>query len=531
MKALFLSFAALVFAGCSTTYKTELLDKYPRYTWSSKHHQGLDSNYDTGHVWLESDKKPDQEPRFFQTARLPFTPNVVSAYPGRYFYLKRGNSWHHYRFDEAFNDIEHLDKTDYVNMFSWGHGKTVVGGLKSDGSMDLLSTYNGKFITNLKDVDTKNQPVKATSATFVRMKDGTYKVVRAQRKLYGSWKHYPTKYEVLPHTYYFGGDIQSITVGVRDVDGLGHVDIFLDEDFYDLSKNLEHSTRDVNKKYMDEYYKDKEVFNFGEHPEKRFVILRDGEVTPPEHKDLDTAKMKDLMWMSENSGKAQALALMMKNEKGEMRLYSIQSTTNYYGQEQRAPIQGTLFRSLIGMKDATASTYITSTDFTEQPVIVGKAENDMWDWRSGTVDQMYNKVIGFTGISAKAGIADKNAALASVRQTCASSKMTPEQIAKARADYEARDYAMAMAAKDSYAQAVRQDEYKRKMAEYLAQEQARQEFRQAMGSITSSLTKGATSNTPQGPRGFEDKYDSTGAGYNRYDKWVKEQAEKKARQK
>lgn len=531
MKALFLALSAICFVGCSSAYKTELLDRYPRYTWSSKLHQGLDSNYDRGQVWLESKDKPNNEPRFFQGVYLPFNPNVVHAYPGRYFYIKKGERWHHFKFNDSFDDIEHLEKTDYVNMFSWGNDKTVVGGLKSDGSMDLLSTFNGKLIANLKDVDTKNQPAKATSATFVRMKDGTYKVVRAQRKLFGSWMYYPTQYEVLPYTYYFGGDIQSITLGVRDVDGLGHVDIFLDEDFYDLSKNLEHSTRDVNKKYMDDYYKDKAVFNFGEHPEKRFVILRDGEVTPSEHKDLDTAKMKDLMWMSEKSGKAQALALMMKNDKGEPRLYTIQSTTNYYGQESRAPIQGTLFRSLIGMKDATASNYITSTDFKERPVVIGKAENDMWDWSSGTFDKDFNKVIGFSSMSSKAAITDKAAALKFVRETCASSKMTPEQIAKARADYEARDYAMAMAAKDAYAQAVRQDEYKRKMSEYLAQEQARQEFRQAMGSISSSLTKGATSNTPQGPRGFEDKYDSTGAGYNRYDKWVKEQAEKKARQK
>ena len=531
MKALLLGLFAVVFVGCSSAYKTELLDQYPRYTWSSKMHQGFDSNYDRGHVWLESKDKADNEPRFFEGVYLPFTPNVVYAYPGRYLYIKKGQHWHHFKFNDAFDDIEHLEKTDYVNMFSWGNGKTVVGGLKADGSMDLLSTFNGKFITNLKDVDTKNQPAKATSATFVRMKDGTYKVVRAQRKIFGSWKYYPTKYEVLPYAYYFGGDIQSITVGVRDVDGLGHVDIFLDEDFYDLSKNLEHSTRDVNKKYMDEYYKDKEVFNFGEHPEKRFVILRDGEVTPPDYKDLDTAKMKDLMWMSENTGKAQALALIMKNDKGEPRLYSIQSTTNYYGQDQRAPIQGTLFRSLIGMKDATASAYIASTDFTERPAIIGKAENNMWDWNSGIVDQQFNKVIGFFPISPKAAISDKSTALKSVRDTCASSKMNPEQIAKARADYEAREYAMLMAAKDAYAQAVQQDEYKRKMSAYLAQEQARQEFRQAMGSISSSLTKGATSNTPQGPRGFEDKYDSTGAGFRRYDNWVKEQADRKARQK
>ena len=529
MKLLLLGLATVVFAGCSTTYQKELLDKYPQHWWSSKYHQGQDTNYDRGEAWLETDK-PDNQPQFFQTYHLPITPNVVYAYPGRYLYIKRGNSWHHYKIDEDFHDIDHLGSTDYVQMFSWGNGKTVVGGVKADGSMDLLSTFNGKLIANLKDVDTKDQPAKAKHATFVKMKDGTYRAVRAKRKAWNSWAYYPTQYEVLPYTYYFGGDIQYITLGVREVDGLGHTDIFFKEDFYDLSKNLEHSTQVVNKKHMGEYYKNKEIFNFGEHPEKRFVILRDGEITPPEQAALNSPKLKELIWMSEDKGKARALGIIIPNAKGQPRIHSLQ-IADYRGEEVRSPASGTLIRSAEGVKDATASYFITTHDYQELPSIIGKTENDLWGANAGSVDQFMNKVTGFSGFNPKGSVASKQENAALVRASCASAKMTPEQLAKARADYEEQDYNMAISAKEAYAQAVRQDEYKRKMSAYLAQEQARQEYREAMNSITNSLTKGATSNAPQAPRGFEDRYDSTGAGWNRYQKWVEKEAVRKARQK
>ena len=120
-------------------------------------------------------------------------------------------------------------------------------------------------------------------------------------------------------------------------------------------------------------------------------------------------------------------------------------------------------------------------------------------------------------------------ALKNLREKCASNTMNAEQIAKARSDYEQKFYRDAMRAREAYDQAIRQIEFRKKLAAYEAAKQTSAEFQEALGSISGSLTRGATSNTPKGPAGYDDKYDNTGAGWNRYQKKVESDAKRKAR--
>lgn len=514
----------------ASKFKSTFMKKYPMEKWQSARHTGDEYNYDNDYVWVEN-ADPLQRPLLNNKVFLPRTPDVIHAFPGRYFYYKKDKAWELYRFNKKLEDIEKLSAAEYTQMFTWGNNSAVVGGLKKDNTIDMISTFHGKVIVNMKDIDITNPVSKARNAIFVRMKDGTFRNIQASLKPDGEgdkyWDEYPAEFSLSPYTYYFGGEIQNISFGLREVDGQGHVDIFFRGQIKDLNKNYE-NTKDYNKEYVAEQLKYYAVLNLGKDPEKRFVIIRDGEITPKEYEALDSEKVKNLIPMKASKGRPSALALIMNNDKGEPRIHLL-NMWDYWGASSRRYKHGTLKTTKFGLKDATGSYFINTYNYLEYPVVVGLFEDNRWNYVAGELSLERE----YTGYD----IGPKNLnsfdslpiALKAVREMCATHTLSAEQIAKQKFDYEAKVYRDSIRARDVYQQAIKQIEFRKKMAEYEAAQQASAEFREALGSISGSLTRGATSNTPTGPRGYEDKYDNTGAGYNRYQKKVESDAKRKAR--
>lgn len=519
--------------GCSTTFEKELMSKYPMESWKSARHQGDEYNYDHADAWVEP-KDGQSAPIKGYRVYLPFTPDVIHAFPGRYFFFKKSNQWVKYRFNDNLDDIEPLSSTDYSRMFTWGNNTSIVGGLKKDGTLDIINTYNGKTVVNLKDVDAEAPVSLARHAVFVRMKNGTFKNIRATNKpptnQDGDMRFYPSQFTLSPYVYHFGGEVQNISFGIREDDGIGHMDLFYRGDIKDLGKNEENAKVRGNEKYVQET-KGHIFLDFGQSPEKRFVLLRDGEVTPTRYKELDNQKVKDLIWMRAQQGTPRAIGLMMPDEKGAPHIHLLKFW-DYWGSDSRRLRQGTFEVSKKGFKDAMGSYTINTVNYIEQPVVVGQLDDDKWDYIVGDLRRDEDYYTGFTfsdAVKLKGAADNLPGVLKVVREQCASSKMNAQQIAKARSDYESRMYRDGIRAREAYDTAIRQIEYRKKLAEYQASQQASQEFQEALGSISGSLARGATSNAPKGPRGFDDRYDSTGAGYNRYQKWVEKEAKRKAR--
>lgn len=513
----------------ASKFKSTFMKKYPMEQWKSVRHHGDEYNYDNANAWVEA-SNPNDPPLLENRIFLPRTPDVIYAFPGRYFYYKKDKTWDHYRFNKKLDDIEKLSTTDYTQMFTWGNNTAIVGGVKKDGSLDIISTYHGKVVVNLKDINIENPVSQASHAIFVRMKDGTFRNIRSSNKpdrKGAYWNEYPSEFTLSPHIYYFGGEVQNISFGLREVNGKGQVDIFFRRDIKDLNKNFENAKNDSNEKYVNERL-NYDVLNLGPDAEKRFVLIRDGEITPKEYKELDSPKVKSLIPMKAQTGKPRALGLLMANEKNEPRIHLL-AFWDYWGSNIHEYRQGTLKTTKHGLKDAIGSYSINSHNYLEHPYVVGQLEDNKWNYIGGDLNRE-NEHTGFSiGPKNIDSFNDLPMALKNLREKCASNTMNAEQIAKARSDYEQKFYRDAMRAREAYDQAIRQIEFRKKLAAYEAAKQTSAEFQEALGSISGSLTRGATSNTPKGPAGYDDKYDNTGAGWNRYQKKVESDAKRKAR--
>ena len=526
----FFALIALAFlAGCASRFEKELMSRYPMQQWRSARHQGFEYNYDKQEAFVEA-AQGDGPPRFFNTVFLPKEADVVYSFPGRYFYLNKKGTWHKFRFNDELDDIDELEATSYTRMVSWGEKNMIVGGFKADGSVDIITTYSGKLVVNLKGVDEKLPVAPAMHAAFVRMKDGTFRHILAENRPVNqtvyNWNFYPARFSLSPKVYLFAGEIQNIAVGIREVDGQSFVELFYLGAVVDLSKNREWARTSANEKYMSGL-PDLSHLDFGIEPERRLVILRDGEATPVQYQELDSPKLRSLVWMKAQTGKPRGLGLLVPNEKGEIRIHSL-SFTDYWGSQVHEYRQGTFSRSRTGVKDAMATFYVNPASYEEHPVLVFKGEDDRWNWSAGTLERERKQTGLSTSAVEKEGLSSLPEALQLVRSKCATFQRTPEEVAKAKLDYQARQYADGIRAREQYDEAIRLYEYRKKLAQYEADRQASSELREALGSISSSLTRGATSNTPKGPSGFDDRYNSTGDGWNRYQKHVEKEARRKA---
>jgi len=522
---------AILLSGCATTYEKEILSQYQLQQWKSANYSGMmDTNYDRGDAFIEP-ANIDNPPPWWYSVSLPYDSKVVHSYPGRYFFLKKGETWYKFRFNDELDDIEELEKTNYTQMYSWGNNNMIVGGFRPDGTLDIITTYTGVLVVNLKDVD-REQPVsQAYNAAFVRLKDGTFRHILAHKKKAingnGDWYLYTTHFSLSPHIYLFAGEIQNISLGIRELGGDAYTELFYQGAVVDLSKNREHAKTTLNEKYMQEH-KTLEFLDFGEEPERRFMILRDGELTPPQYKELDSEKLRSLVWMKAETGAPRALGFVIPNEKGEPRIHSL-GFNDYKGNQKRDYRSGTFQRSLSGVKDAIGSFYVNTYNYQEHPVIIFQGENNLWNWGAGDLDREKRaNGISLAGVE-KEGLNSLQETQSLIRKKCGTFNKTPEEVAQARQAAKIRSYNLSMGAQEQYELELKRYEYRKKLAAYEAEQAQRREFQEAMGSISSSLTQGATSNTPKGPRGFEDRDSSTGYGGARYQKHVEKEAKRKAR--
>ena len=450
--------------------------------------------------------------------RVPIIDEFVTSKVGRVVFTFYKDKWDMHMFNSKIDGIDKVKTTDYVKV--WGRPMVAgwMAGLKkeADGShtLEVLSAFDGKPQFTFKKAHAEQAIVVMDEMFAVQLADETYRVFVMKERVgeYQSYGKYAKELELLPDNYRFASKVKYVNFAVKDS---GEMHLFHEGNFMKLP-----SEKPAPVQRWTKWFWDRPDKNF-----KELVLLRDGKETSPEFAALDREKVRKVLDMRYTKGTPVGWA--WKNTKAKPVSYHLLRFANDQrggGGNKMYELPGTIFIEQKGFLDVRGMSTLDVVRFTFQDAALARCKEG---WGAFILVASEDADAG-AHASECGKLASDQLAYENYVKSSPIASMSPEEIEKNRLAYIARQEAMIRAAEDNYQAQLRQDEYRKKMREWEADQAFRRDMSAAFQSMTSSIVRGATSNTPQGPRGFEDKYDNTGAGYNRYDKEMKKRAEKKA---